>query len=448
MTLPPLRLLLPNRWTALILAAAVSAMTVACSSPAPTETSTTPPPPPGPLTDPAALEWQRSAPDPQVWGSDASAMVFGTAVTADGTLVAAGVDRRASPSVAAVFTSRDGYDYERVDPRDVHPGTANLSAETAMRDVVATPTGLVAVGFEFMASGSEVPAATDGAPAAIGATTAAVWHSNDARVWDRVPAAPATALDTALMTRIIALPAGGFLVLGEEPATGAAIAWTSPDGATWQRITAASGLDAPGRTSFEAVTATPAGVFIGGSYRTGNSRKAAVWRSTDTVTWHRLDSPAFGTSQAQEIATLASFRGGLVAGGAATENGTDAAAVWTSADGESWARVAHDEATFGGAGSDAINLLLPLPDGILALGRASPGKLDPDAAVWTSRDAASWQREPMPAEIFGGPNTEEFLTAAVVGNRVAATGRSKRADRDTLRFVDTELMLWFAQEPG
>ncbi|MFN8103872.1 MAG: hypothetical protein U0U69_05365 [Acidimicrobiia bacterium] len=437
---------LPRR-TSLALVVAVTAIATACSSsPPPEEAATAPPQPHGPITDPAELEWHRSAPDPAVWGADASTMVFGSTVGADGTLVAVGVDRRASPSVAAVFTSRDGIDYSRVDPRDVHTSTATLSAETAMRGVVATPAGLVAVGFEFAPAGAQVPATTDAAGAGIGATTAAVWRSADARTWDRAATVPADALAGALMTRIVALPVGGFLALGEEPTTGAGIAWTSPDAATWQRIDPGSGLDAPGRVSFQTASATSQGILVAGSYRVGDSRRAAVWRSNDAVTWQRVESPAFATSQAQEISALAMLRGTIVAGGASIENGTDAAAIWTSPDGIAWDRVTHDEDVFGGAGSDAVTVLLPAGDGILALGRSSPGKLDADAAVWTSKDARNWRREPAPTETFGGANTEEFLTAAIVADRVAATGRSKRADRDTLRYVDTELLLWFAQE--
>lgn len=421
----------------------------ACSPSAPATTpGTTAPPPAGPLTDPAALAWQRTVPDPAVWGSDAATMVFGSTVAAGGsTLVTVGVDRRASPSTAAVFTTSNGVDYQRVDPAAVHAGTSTLSAETAMRDVVATPTGLVAVGFEFSPTGADVPASTDASGAEIGSTRSAVWRSADASVWDRVGAGPDVALASSLMTRVVAIP-GGLLAIGQEPTTGAGIAWTSPDGTTWQRIPAASGLTDPGKVSYQSVAVTPQGIIVAGSVRTGEARHAAIWRSIDAVTWVRVESASFSTSPAQEITAVVAFEGGLVAGGAATENGTDAAAVWTSPDGSAWTRVPHDEATFGGAGGDAITLMLVVGDGVLALGRSSPGRLDPDAAVWTSADARNWRREPAPSEVFGGANTEEFLTAAVVADRVAATGRSKRADRDTLRFVDSELMLWFAQEPG
>lgn len=430
-------------------AVATTVVVAACSSsaPAPTAETTTPPATPGPLTDPAALTWQRTVPDPAVWGSDAATMVFGSAVVpGGGPLVAVGVDRRASPSTAAVFTSTDGVDYQRVDPAAVHAGTATLSAETAMRDVVATPTGLVAVGFDFSPTGADVPASTDANGAEVGATRSAVWRSTDARTWDRVGAGPDAALASSLMTHVIEIP-GGLLALGQEPQTGAGIAWTSPDGTTWQRIPAASGLTGAGKVAFQTAAVTPQGILVAGSVRVGETRSAAMWRSTDALTWLPVESPSFTASPAQEIAAVVAFRGGLVAGGAATEEGTDAAAVWTSPDGSAWTRVPHDEATFGGAGGDAITLVLVVGDGVLALGRSSPGRLDPDAAVWTSTDARNWRREPAPAEIFGGPNTEEFLTAAVVADRVAATGRSKRADRDTLRFVDSELMLWFAQEP-
>lgn len=422
--------------------------TVAACSPAepPPASEATDPPAAAPLSDPAALTWQRALPDPGVWGADAATMVFGSTVIPDGgPLVAVGVDRRASPSTAAVFTTADGVNWERVDPTAVHPGTATLSAETAMRDVVSTPSGLIAVGFEFSPTGSDVPASTDASGAGIGTTRSAVWRSTDARVWERVPAGPDEALVSSLMTRVVSTP-GGLLAIGQEPTTGAGIAWTSPDGTTWQRIPATSGLSDPGKTSFQAAAVTPHGIFIAGSVRVGEARQAALWRSLDAVTWQRVSSPSFSTSPAQEITAVVTFAGTLVAGGAATENGTDAAAVWTSPDGVTWTRVPHDEATFGGAGGDSVTLMLVVGDGILALGRSSPGRLDPDAAVWTSSDATSWRREPAPAEIFGGPNTEEFLTAAVVADRVAATGRSKRADRDTLRFVDSELVLWFAQE--
>lgn len=441
-----------RRYRLIVLAAAMvfpAAAATACSDSTPPE-STAAPSTGGiapPLTDPALLDWRRFSPDPSVFGADATTMIFGSTTAPDGSrVVAVGVDRSATPDKPAVWTTENGARWSRVDAGAV-PG-ATMQNSTAMRDVALGPGGYVAVGFEF-APDAEPPSTANSQTAPPGESTAAVWSSPDAGTWTRLTPPEPSVMAESLMTRVVAIPSG-LLALGEDGVTGDAVAWLSPDGSAWQRIPATAGLSAAdGKATFKDATAAGAALYIAGSVKIPDGRRAALWRSSDGgAAWERIEAPSFGNRPGAEIDALLAIPSGVVAAGAATEAGTDAAAVWVSPDGLAWNRVPHVEDVFGGAGGDAMLLLRRVGDGILGLGRASPGRLDPDAAVWTSPDGVNWKREAAPPDTFGGPGTEEFLTAAVAADRVIATGRSKRVDRDQLRFVDRELLLWSAQDRG
>ena len=65
--------------------------------------------------------------------------------------------------------------------------------------------------------------------------------------------------------------------------------------------------------------------------------------------------------------------------------------MWTSADGITWSRIAHDEAIFGGEGGQEIYDLTAGGPGLVAVGfDGSDG--DPAAAVWTYDGEDGWDR--------------------------------------------------------
>lgn len=79
------------------------------------------------------------------------------------------------------------------------------------------------------------------------------------------------------------------------------------------------------------------------------------------------------------------------------------AAVWTSADGITWSRVAHDESVFGGAGPQQMNSVTTRGPGLVAVGTENlEGTNDWRSVVWTSVDGITWSRVPDDETVFGG----------------------------------------------
>ena len=87
-----------------------------------------------------------------------------------------------------------------------------------MRDVVAGPAGLVAVG-----------SVCDGSP---GGCQAAAWTSPDAQTWERAPDMPSAAGD---LSSVVASTRAGYLATGPAACDGCqSLAFTSADGRSWQ----------------------------------------------------------------------------------------------------------------------------------------------------------------------------------------------------------------------
>ena len=129
------------------------------------------------------------------------------------------------------------------------------------------------------------------------------------------------------------------------------------------------------------------------------------------MTWERIDDPVvFGGDGVIRLMTDIAVRDGVaVAVGADGDGVFFDAAVWYSTDGVTWNRVPHDEAVFGGDGHQRMNSVVALESGFLAVGSdgdvpGAPGPTFPDvyqsdpsdtsAAVWQSNDGISWVRVP------------------------------------------------------
>jgi len=131
---------------------------------------------------------------------------------------------------------------------------------------------------------------------------------------------------------------------------------------------------------------------------------AVVWRSGDGVAWERLKDPegALGGEGDQEIGTIVKLPERYVAigqeGFGGPEDPKSRAAVWYSTDLVSWTRVPHDPAVFGGDHEAALIMRAAAgPTGIVAVGQAGE---DPARAVlWASVDGIEWTRIADP--VFG-----------------------------------------------
>ena len=177
---------------------------------------------------------------------------------------------------AAVWTSRDGLTWTRVrHTRSLRAGgfvdTSEDPITGGMRDVVAGPDGLVAVG-------SVCRSAT-------GTCSAAAWASADGRRWSRVAGMPAVGGVLESVAR--ARDGSGYVATGrrscgkrapiELPSCTALVA-TSPDGVTWTRRVFPQGSD------MRTVT------WVGDRYvGTTPDGPVLVWTSRRGAAWVRAD---------------------------------------------------------------------------------------------------------------------------------------------------------------
>jgi hypothetical protein len=325
-------------------------------------------------------------------------------------LVAVGAD----VSGAAVWTSIDGVSWSRV------PHHGALSGDAVMSSVTVGGPGLVAVG-QFVAADD------------IGA--AAVWTSSDGISWTRVPHSDAVFGNAGISSVTVGGP--GLVAVGSDYLAGdggAAAAWTSADGVSWSRVPHDEAvMGGEGNQSMDAVTVGGPGlVAIGGDTVSDHEIDAAVWTSADGLSWSRVphDAAVFGDAA---ISGVTVGGPGLVAVGASqlTAAGGDAA-VWTSPDGLSWSRVPHDEAVFGGDGSQNMRDVTAAGPGLIAVGLEvsdgpdlegpDPEGPDFDAAVWTSADGLSWSRVPHNEDFLVGPGSQIMHSVVVGGPGLVAVG--------------------------
>ena len=107
---------------------------------------------------------------------------------------------------------------------------------------------------------------------------------------------------------------------------------------------------------------------------------------TPSDTWSRVphDEAVFGGEGAQMRSVIAGGPG-LVAIGVDESGGDQDGAVWTSPDGITWSRVPHDEAIFGGESDQLMDGVTSGGSGLVAVGSDESGG-DLDAAVWVVAD--------------------------------------------------------------
>ncbi|MGI9646955.1 MAG: hypothetical protein ACR2OI_00385 [Acidimicrobiia bacterium] len=230
----------------------------------------------------------------------------------------------------------------------------------------------------------------------------------DVGAWSRIPHDEAVFGAVSGQAVMNGVTAGGPGLVAVGATGPEAAVWTSVDGLAWSRVPhneAVLGGDSDpicGGAAMMSVAAGGPGLVAVGfdrSLYTGNS-DAAVWTSADGITWSRVahdettfggesDSACYGPS----MSSVTAGGPGLVAVGWDGQS----AAVWTSPDGIAWSRVPHDESIFGGAvGAATMNGVTLGGPGLVAVG--SDGL---DAAVWTSVDGITWSRVPHDEAMFG-----------------------------------------------
>jgi hypothetical protein len=227
-----------------------------------------------------------------------------------------------------------------------------------------------------------------------------------------------------------------------------AVVWTSVDGWTWSRVPQDQAVfGGPGHQLMFSVTIGGPGLVAVGRGGTlvdqEGEGSAAVWTSVDGLTWSRVphDEAVFGGDGEQQMFSVTVGGPGLVAVGFDAPFGTSQgnAAVWTSPDGLTWARVPDDEALFGGDGRQRMLSVTAGGPGLVAVGSdghpqyEEANRLDElaaDAAVWTSVDGLTWSRVPHDEAVFGGPGEQRMDGVTVGGPGLVAVGSASRQSPD------------------
>jgi hypothetical protein len=219
------------------------------------------------------------------------------------------------------------------------------------------------------------------------------------------PATPST--EPATPTSSTPLVLGAFELITDGEDFGVEPISTEPDA---EGIVSAS-------SSATAAAAGPKGVVAVGSVSGRFNSVAAVWYSPDGQAWERIphDDDVFGAPTADGntmLLDVAASGDGFVAVGTSF-TGEHTGAVWVSADGRTWDRVA--------IGFDATSIAAT-KDGWLAAGGS-----DGNAAVWSSPDGVNW------TEIESGSFHSEthrlmIFDVASDGNTIVAVGGSDAVD--------------------
>lgn len=228
------------------------------------------------------------------------------------------------------------------------------------------------------------------------------------------------------------LPFGGGLVAAgqvQDGATTRAAAWWSGDGSSWER-TFRQGRKR-GYSAIQHVVVTSTGLV--GMGPTGVERctgegegdvecdpvPIAVWRSADGHAWERV--ALHGSIGRGAVTALATGPLGLLAVGVDQDG---VATTWRSTDGLAWTA-----ATLTGEGFDRARLddVAALGDGWLMVGSTggrdvpAGGVAAPNGSVgaaWTSGDGVAWQ----PAHVAGAGEQVELRSAFVGADGLSAVG--------------------------
>jgi hypothetical protein len=326
------------------------------------------------------VDWTRLAVDHPAL-TTGTALVYGIAEGGPG-LVAGGLscEDNEFPCLAGpyptVWTSTDGTAWTRI------PVEQGESIGPVL-DVLVTDHGIVATG-----------AVTE--PTQDGGTSSSptVWLSGDGISWSRVwqgAAVRDAEFGSGPAAVVLALDPDGLIVGAgsayNESGEGVAAVWVSSNAVDWIRVDPESvefASDAGHGAFMSDIVWGPTGFVAVG----GDGSRAAVWTSTDGVTWARTDTGRAPIESAWPLTAIAALDGGYVAAG--PDGHAEVLTLWTSTDGISWDRVQ----VLGEGNADAI---VSTEVGIAVAGQL-PSDDDYHAAVWMGPmfDPAQPPSDPVP----------------------------------------------------
>ncbi|MGH2818078.1 MAG: adenylate/guanylate cyclase domain-containing protein [Actinomycetota bacterium] len=252
---------------------------------------------------------------------------------------------------------------------------------------------------------------------------------------------------TQKIKRVIAVDEG-FIGVGRDTAAGdhdAAVWSARADGLDWTRNTDPdNALGGPGSQEVWDVEAREGtGLVAVGTDDPGNDLDAAAWISRDGVEWSRVehDEAVFGGSQNQVLQRVTATATGFVAVGSDSSGGDHDAAVWFTSDGVSWVREGLEQQTLGGDADQQMRDAVSLEDGrVVAVGYDGL-KGDYDAAAWVGRDSR-WRRVAIPTEVAGGPGDQIMTSVTAFDGGLVISGREVQGGSDGVIWYVTENGEW------
>ena len=264
---------------------------------------------------------------------------------------------------------------------------------------------------------------------------AAAWFSRDPNRWR---ASDSELLEGPADQRLLAVTEfDGRLIAGGWEGTDAALWFSEDSGQSWTRSDAALG---PGMVrDFTVFGSMLVAVGAVGSIIDQTLQDAAVWTSADGQTWTPVDDEDLRGTDGQHIWSVGAVGRRLIAVGFTyTSDGTYDGAIWTSPTGSAdWSRV--DPTTFDEPGSQLLKGVAGGTSGspLVAVGceddleRCDTGGHDSDAAVWTSADGGdSWAKAPLESSWLVGEGVQAMYAVALQGSDFIAVGTHTAATGD------------------
>jgi hypothetical protein len=324
--------------------------------------------------------WSRVAHDDQAFSNTAILAIAegGPGIVAVG--YAFNEDYPDEETAAAVWVSEDGISWSRVPHSEEVFGGPGMQD---MKDVVAGGPGLVAVGWDD-------PEGRDSTAAVWTSSDGFTWqrvpHVESVFGGARMQVMSSIATDGTLL---VATGHDG-LWSGSGGSDQPAAVWTSPDGLTWSRVppqdSLTSGQDGNGDWAWmqEVIAGGPGFVGFGriGWCRTGCDEAGAAWTSADGVAWERSEvEEARGIPYSFGYGVI-EFDDVLVGVGRGFDpfGGSGPAVVWVSVDGgETWIRQPHSGAQYGKVNEGPVTMwkVTELGSQLVAV-----GEWEFNAAVW------------------------------------------------------------------
>jgi Protein kinase domain len=362
----------------------------------------------GSSTFPDRFTWERQADPSGAFGGPAS-QIMNRALVAGGRVIAvgstAGEDRQPDP---AVWESLRGAPWERDQLVDGGaPGKQELIAIGLLRGTY------IAVGTDSATRGDQ---------------NVLVWTSDGDGIWHPDTGNP-SAFDAPgdQAVRWITDEGDHLVAVGYDGPRGhhQAAVWEY-DGSTWSQVFRNdAGPEGPRASEMWSVTGFGGDLIAVGATSKGPDADAAVWRRRENR-WAPVETPSLHVEGIQAMRAVVPIRTGLVAVGIEGERAEVDAAAWTSADGVTWTR-RHSKA-LAAPDSQVIIGAMPYLGGVIAVGSHRQAD-DADAAIWSSADGNTWRLASGGA--LGGPGNQVIRAVASLHGLVLAVGKTLLgSDRD------------------